>query len=351
MLHWSQDASTGWTRNSWDWSRVTKRTGLLLGSGWATGSAAGTPPTRGRLPSRDAPCIARGGHSTHSGPHRGPRARGSGGTGACLRESRGNREARAGPRLARTPAVRGTAPAAGSHHAGGRTPPPPGKLEPGGPSPVGRCRSQRSRSRRWALGTCSSDTASDSTCPRRTPCLHVDFSAPVAHEIAVTHPTADGACGRAGGERPPGRAPAAAPSVGRRVDLGRGSWSGSRVRSPDVSAAPRQSLFAGCAFHRTDVPLAGWNARSPDRRPARWQCVGGCHPVAWRMARGSCPSSTTGSPGRPPRGARPPKRPTGPRACRVVASGILTWICGRAGLGRRAGRHGRWAAGLGRHGR
>src|SRR3954471_13339467 len=46
MLHCSQEASTGWTRNSWVWSRVkTRRAFPNEGTGRATGNGRGTPPT------------------------------------------------------------------------------------------------------------------------------------------------------------------------------------------------------------------------------------------------------------------------------------------------------------------
>ena len=61
MLHWSQDASTGWTRNSWVWSRVTKRTCLSCGARQGDGKPRRRDaPTARRLPSRGRACIAGG---------------------------------------------------------------------------------------------------------------------------------------------------------------------------------------------------------------------------------------------------------------------------------------------------
>src|SRR3954454_15118579 len=73
MLHWSQEASTGWTRNSWVWSRVKTRRAFHAAGRAGRGTRGGR---RRRRPEITKPCapVHREARSGERAPATGPDA-------------------------------------------------------------------------------------------------------------------------------------------------------------------------------------------------------------------------------------------------------------------------------------
>src|SRR4029078_4056632 len=67
MLHWSQEASTGWTRNSWGCS-MAKRACLSLMTGLGRERRIGTGPTHGIYHPSPARCTMRPADARGAGP-------------------------------------------------------------------------------------------------------------------------------------------------------------------------------------------------------------------------------------------------------------------------------------------